>query len=165
MSWKGSGVPILPRRLISRVGVAKLIVSRLSCRLQTACQLCGGLSNVCVFYGCGDGMHHAFTRLHEHRGRLCQRVGRCDRLDSEAAATPSVIFAANAARPHAFCAQGKVGQIAQVVAEKGDGKGERLAGCVAGTVVEGRADGIRPAQVPVGILLLRHRQQLADGAD
>ena len=132
---------------------------------EAVCQLRGGVSNVGVVHGRGDGLHHAFARFHEHGGGVCQRVGGCDRFDGEAAAAAAFVFAADAAGPHAFCAQGQVGQVAQAVAEEGDGKGKRLAGCVAGPVVEGRADGIGPAQVAVGLLILRHGQQLADGTD
>ena len=132
---------------------------------QAVCQLRGGVNNVCIVHGRGDGLHHAFARFHEDGGRVCQRVGGSDRFDGEAAAAAAFVFAADAAGSHAFCAQGQVRQVAQAVAEERDGKGERLAGCVAGPVVEGRADGIGPAQVAVGLLVLRHRQQLADGTD
>lgn len=132
---------------------------------EAVCQLGGGFSNVGIGHGRGDGLHHAFARFHEDGGRVCQRVGGSDRFDGEAAAAAAFVFAADAAGRHAFCAEGQVGQVAQAVAEEGDGKGERFAGCVAGPVVEGWADGIGPAQIAAGLLILRHGQQLADGAD
>ena len=132
---------------------------------EAVCQLGGGFGNVGVVHGCGDCLHHAFARFHENGGGVCQRVGGCDGFDGEAAAAAAFVFAADAAGPHAFCAEGQVGQVGQAVAEEGDGKGERFAGCVAGAVVEGRADGIGPAQVAAGLLILRHGQQLADGTD
>ena len=165
-SWKGSGSAILPWRLISRVGLVKVTCQPVALPLPGDLPTLSAAAETCAqLDGRGDRLHHALARLHEHRRRLRQRVGRCDRFNGEAAAAAAVVFAADAARPHALHAQGQVGQVAQVVAEEGDGKGEGIAGCVACPVVERRTDGVGPPQVAAGILLLRHGQQLADGTD